>query len=108
MPYMRRETGARLVRLMIFGMICLILVVAYVFWQSYDGRSQLINGQRAACERGKLDRIANARGWRIAESARRAEGQFEVANNYREIAESLEERSRIKCKVVFPDARFFP
>ncbi len=93
---------------MIFGMICLLLVVAYVFWQSYQGRFDIVDSQRRGCERGKLDRTANAHGWRIAEAARRAEGQYKVANNYRAIAASLEARSRINCTVVFPKPGFLP
>lgn len=108
MPYMPRETGQKLVQLMIFGMICLLVVVGYVFWQSYAGRSDLVESQRSGCARGKLDRVVNARGWRIAEAARRAEGQIKVANQYKGIAQSLEERGHIDCTVVFPNARFFP
>lgn len=93
---------------MIFGMICLLVVVGYVFWQSYAGRSDLVDSQRAGCARGKLDRIVNARGWRIAEDARRGEGNFKIANSYQKIAESLEERAHIDCEEVFPKARFFP
>jgi hypothetical protein len=93
---------------MIFGMICLLVVVVYVFWQSYAGRVDLISSQRAGCERGKLDRTVNAQGWRIAEAARRAEGQVVVANKYKHIAQSLEERSRINCTKVYPNPGFFP
>lgn len=108
MPYMSKEVGKKLTRLMIFGMVCLLVVVGYVFWQSYEARHTTVQSQRAGCERSKLDRIANAHGWRIAEDARRAEGNYQVANDYRDIAESLEERSRINCKKVYPDASFFP
>lgn len=108
MPYMSKEVGRKLTRLMIFGMICLLMVVGYVFWQSYKARFEIVDAQRQACERGKLDRVVNARGWRIAEDARRADGQFKVANKYKEIAISLEDRASIDCQVVFPDPSFFP
>ena len=86
----------------------LMLFVGYVLLQSYEGRVALVNSQRAGCERGKEDRKVNAQGWRIAEEARRAEGQEVVALAYDKIATSLEERAAINCTEAFPKASFIP
>lgn len=105
---MSEELGRKVVRLMIVGMVCLLLVVAYVFYQSYQGHLDLVDAQRNACERGKKDRKANAEGWRAAEAAREAEGQPQVAAKYRRIAAGLERRGRINCSIAFPKESFFP
>lgn len=131
--YLSPQTGARVVRLMIIGMLLFLVLVVYVFWTGYEGRKDLVAGQRAGCERGKLDRGDNAKGWRTAEAARLASVAEDMhisvdaaksvitqpplagdlpdliaARNYNEIATSLEDRSRIECSEVFPDANFFP
>jgi len=72
------------------------------------GRSDLRNSQVAGCERGKLDRKANSEGWRIAEAARRADGQFAVAAKYERIADGLEERARIDCEERYPPPSLIP
>lgn len=87
-----------------------IALFAYTAWQSYDGRVRLREGQLAGCERGKLDRAANAAGWRTAERARRATGtptDLAAADRYSAIAAGLEQRSRIDCARVFPDPGSF-
>lgn len=98
----------KVVRLVIFIGLMLVLFVGYVFYQSYEGRVNLVDSQRAACERSKKDRSANAQGWRIAEEARRNEGQEVVALAYSKIAAGLEERSQIVCDEAFPKASFIP
>lgn len=103
-----RRVGYHLAMLVLVGMIVQLLVIGYVFYQSYAGRVEVVQAQRLGCERGKLDRNDNAEGWRIAEAARRAQGEFEVARHYAHIAEGLEARSRINCHVVYPDAGVFP
>lgn len=88
--------------------LALVIILGAVWSSSYAGRQALIKSQRAACERGKLDRAANAEGWRTAERARRATGTHAdliVAELYDRIATGLEARARIDCKEVFPDAR---
>src|SRR4051794_7639258 len=67
---MTRETGSRLAKLVIAGMLCFIALLGYVLWQSYEGRVDLVTASRTACERGKLDRGDNATGWRTAQTAR--------------------------------------
>lgn len=125
--------GAKVVRLMIYGMIAFLLLVGYVFFQSYQGRSDLVQSQRNGCERGKLDRAANAEGWRTAETARvsaAAESMhisieavrklirqtpqpdevydLVAARKYDKIAHGLEVRSKINCARAFPKAGLFP
>jgi hypothetical protein len=94
--------------LIVIGMVVQLGVIAFVVYSSYQGRVDLVQSQRAGCERGKLDRGANAQGWRIAEAARRRDGEFDVANRYHKIADGLEARSQIVCRKVFPDAGVFP
>jgi hypothetical protein len=125
--------GSKIMHLLIFGMVCFLLLMAYVIWQSYEGRVDLVNAQRAACARGKLDRRDNAKGWRTAEKARLAtlaEAQnvsyntvkdlvvldpkpddppdLVAARRYDHISASLESRSRITCTEAFPDASLIP
>ena len=106
-PLTKRE-GYNLTMLVVTGLIVQILVIGYVFYQSYQGRVEIVHAQRAGCERSKLDRNANAGGWRIAEAARRAEGQTDVANHYAAIAAGLEARSRIDCIKAFPNPGALP
>jgi len=106
--YISAETGQKLTRMVFICFGVMILLWAYVLWQSYEGRVDLVGNSRTACERNKLDRQANASGWRIAEGARRADGQIEVANEYAKIATGLEERSKIDCTKAFPKASLIP
>lgn len=108
MPYMTRETGRRVVQLVLAGMVCMLFVVGYVFWTTYSGRVALVTGQRAGCERAKLDRNSNGEGWRIASEARRRDGQYVVAQKYADIALGLENRGAISCENAFPKARLIP
>lgn len=108
MAYMTRETGRRVVQLVIAGMVCMLFVVGYVFWSAYSGRVQTVKGQRAGCERAKLDRNSNGEGWRIASEARRRDGQYVVAQKYADIALGLENRGAIACANAFPKARLIP
>lgn len=108
MPRMPHDIGRSLAKLILIGMTVQLLVIGYVFYQSYSGRVDVVESQRKGCKRGKLDRGDNAAGWRIAENARRADGQIEVANKYKKIASGLEKRSRIHCDDVYPKASFLP
>jgi hypothetical protein len=130
---MSKDQGRGVVKLMIFGMGCFLALIVYVFAQAYQGRAALVNSQRAGCERSKLDRGANAEGWRAAEQARlmglanQMRISYEAAQKvvkqpstsdespdlvaarkYDAIASGLEERSKIDCAVAFPSAKFFP
>jgi hypothetical protein len=105
---MSHDLEAKIVRFGICVLVMFLLVIGYVFYQSYQGRADLVQSQRFGCERGKKDRNANARGWRIAEKARVAEGELDVAEQYRKIAAGLERRGRIDCVKAFPKAGLLP
>lgn len=105
---MSEENAYRLGKLVVLGMIIQLLVISYVFYVDYRGRSKTVNNQRAACERGKLDRASNAEGWRIAEAARRESGDLVVAVRYSQLARDLEERAQINCEEAFPRASLIP
>lgn len=131
-PITNKQAGS-IVKLIIAGMLMQLVLVGYVFGQAYDNRVEVVDNQRAACERGKLDRGANAQGWRTAQVARTKTLAKEMdisfaevsqlllqdpkagdspdltaARKYNAIAEGLETRARIDCTVAFPDARLFP
>lgn len=97
-----------LVRVILLGMMVQLLVIGYVFYQSYKGRQDVVIAQRSGCERAKLDRRANSGGWRIAENARRHSGNIVVADKYESIAEGQEKRSLINCTKAFPNASLLP
>lgn len=100
-PLTRRQGGA-LTKLIMIGMFVQLAVIIYVGVAAHEARTALTQAQRRGCERAKLDRESNAKGWRIAEAARRSDGQFDVAQKYSKIAEGLEERSKINCRKAFP------
>lgn len=88
-----------------------VLLLGYVTWLSYEGHVSLVDSQRAACGRGKLDRRANAEGWRAAEAARRATGthtDLVAAGKYARIAGGLERRAGVDCVVAFPSPSLLP
>lgn len=90
-------------RRQLFRIAAVVAMVASVWVTSFQGRHNLVVSQREGCKRGKLDRTANARGWREAEHARRAAGENDVADEYARIATGLERRARINCEEQFPD-----
>jgi hypothetical protein len=96
------EARRWITRLAILNVLVYVLLFGLVLWSSYSARSNLVDSQRQGCERGKLDRAASARGWRIAQDARIADGNFGVAKAYAAIASELERRSRIDCSAVYP------
>lgn len=100
--YRRRARRAELLR--VAG---LALFVLFVWLTGYFGRVDIVDFQRRGCERGKLDRQANALGWRTAEAARRADGQLVIADRYARIASGLERRSRVNCRDAYPDPGAF-
>lgn len=132
MNHIPHATARSLVRLIIGAFLVNLMVLGYVFYQSYQGREDLVQNNRAACERGKLDRFANAVGWRTAETARlntladtlhisyaeaKALEEHELtpddppdlvaARKYNSIAFGLEKRSKIDCTKAFPKAGLF-
>lgn len=127
------RNSRRLVQLILIGFLLQLMVICYIFYQSYQGRVDIVHSQRAGCERGKLDRNANARSWRKAERARlntvaedlhisyaKAEKlittkpsvsdsfDLQAAREYDKTATGQEQRSRISCTKAFPKAGFLP
>ena len=102
------SAAEKVVKLLLLVLVVLLCTIAYTFFAAYEGRKDLVKSQRAGCERAKLDRAANASGWRNAEAARRRDNDVDVANQYAEIADGLEERSKIDCATAFPKASFIP
>jgi hypothetical protein len=105
---MSTDNAFRLGKLIVIGMGIQLVVIAYVFYQSYQGRSDVVDAQRNGCERSKLDRASNAKGWRTAQARSKSQGQPQFAELYQNIAQGLEQRSRINCVVEFPKAGFLP
>jgi hypothetical protein len=128
-----RRQGGLLVKVILVGMVVQLGVLGYVFYQSYQGRESVVNASRKGCERSKLDREDNAKGWRTAEVARMhgaaralhiplAEVKQRIkkrpkpddpvdlvaAWKYDRIAKGLETRSRVSCPKAFPKAGLFP
>lgn len=120
MPYMSPETGARVVKLVIGCLIVQLLLLGYVFYQSYEGRVDLVGAQRAACERGKLDRTDNADFQRahttyiihvtdaqsVEEDVKKAARQ--AVKTFKRTSEDLSKRAKIHCAEVFPKASIAP
>lgn len=104
---MSEKTAHNLAKLSVIGLVIQLSVIVYVCYSNYQGRVTTVENQRGGCSRSKQDRSANASGWRIAEEARRADGQLEVAKKYAKIARGLERRARINCAAAFPKARLF-
>lgn len=114
--------------LLFIGVVIAVVLAGASNWL---GQDRLAQSQREGCERGKLDRKENARGWRTAQAAREATLAKDLriapiqvdalvllepapddppdliaARNYNEIAAGLEARSRIDCVARFPGYRF--
>lgn len=79
---------------MILGMVSFLLLLGYVFFQSYQGRSDLVDSQRAACEAAKKDRMRLSDGWQ-------KQGDYPLAAYF-------ERRSRVNCAEIFPKAGLLP
>lgn len=132
-PHIPNDTARSLAKLVLACLVLELIGLGYVFYQSYQGRSELVSDNRAACERGKKDRKANAEGWRTAETARlstvaeqldisfaqaKALEKHELtpddppdlvaARKYDKIARGLEKRSKIDCADAFPKAGLLP
>jgi hypothetical protein len=88
-------------RVVVGVMLSCAALVAALWMIQRDGQLALRDSSRAGCERAKLDRYANARGWRNAEAARREDREFQVAAIYAGIARELEMRSRVDCDAAF-------
>jgi hypothetical protein len=81
------------------GVLVLFLAIVAVFVVL---QRDIVGAQRKACERGKLDRAANATAWYEAARIRRADGDLEVARVYQRVADGLHRRSLLDCGRAFP------
>lgn len=114
------DTAARVVKLLICGMLAMLVVVAYVFYTDFEGRKNTVTAQRAGCERSKLDRTANAAFQRahteyittvtgaksVKEDVKKAARK--AVKTFQRTSKDLSKRAKIKCRKAFPKASFFP
>jgi hypothetical protein len=120
MPYLSKDEGSKIVKLILAGMLSFLLLVVYVAYSSYQGRVDTVTAQRAGCERGKLDRQANADFQRahkkyidkvvlaksVEEDVKRA--AREAVLTYNRTSAELTERAQIDCAEAFPKASLIP
>jgi hypothetical protein len=90
------------------NLLGVVVLIVAVWLTGYQGRHALVDSQRNGCERGRLDRAANARAWREAEKARRADRDYGTARVYAQVATGLETRARIDCSDAFPSPSLLP
>lgn len=88
--------------------LCGLLLVAWIGGQSFQGRVQLRSASVNGCQRSALDRAGNARAWRAAERARRADHDWGTAALYGQVAGDLEQRARIDCHAAYPHPNLSP
>src|SRR4051812_48597046 len=117
---MSKESGYALGRLIIIGMVVQLVVISYVFYQSYQGRADVVDNQRAGCERGKLDRQDNADFQRahaeyirkvvLAESVKQdvKDAAYTALNTFARTSASLTKRAKINCEDVYPKVSLIP
>lgn len=105
---MNEQNAFRLGALILLGMAVQLIVIGYVFYTDYRARTLLADSARFGCERDRVSRTANAQGWRIAQDARAAEGEYGVAARYALIATRLETAADIDCNKEHPKVGFIP
>lgn len=120
MQRLSHEAATGLAKLVVVGMLVMLGVTAYVFYTDYAGRVNSVTAQRAACERGKLDRNSNAAFQRahteyittvtgaksVKEDVKKAARK--AVKTFRKTSQELSERAKIKCAQAIPKASFFP
>lgn len=118
-PQQQIDRAVKAVRWLVVLMALLILGL---LWTSYDGRREIVDGQRLGCERGKLDRTAIAAAFRgqsdylnlVLDAASVQEDVKSAARINQAIqnasASSLESRTgdNLDCAEVFPAASLIP
>ena len=114
------KAASGLVKLIILALFLLLGVTAYVFYTDFEGRKDTVTAQRAGCERGKLDRSANAAFQRahteyittvtgaksVKEDVKKAARKAVIT--FRRTSQDLSRRAKIKCAKAFPEAKLFP
>lgn len=104
----------KLVIFLLIGFLVQLGLLGYVYSTSQDGKQNLVNSQRAGCERGKKDRIANAAFQRAhatyiktVTSAESVKEDVKAAarkalKTFKRTSAELTERAKIDCKEAFP------
>jgi hypothetical protein len=87
--------------------IAMIVVLAAFYAQSYAGRVQLANAQRAGCERQKQRDYNAAIAWSVAAATRRLEGDTGTAAAYDEAATTFWRYAVTNCARAYPAASPF-
>lgn len=104
------------------ALIGLVVLLIGVWWTGYDGRLILVDTQRTGCERGKLDRTANAEALRgqsdyleLVLAATSVQADVKAAATINQAiqnasASSLESRTgkNLDCADVFPAPPLLP
>lgn len=113
-----RHMGVGLVKVILTVLAVQMLVVGYVFYQSYQGRTDVVFAQRAGCERSKLDRQGSAVLssnilTAFEETDKKFPGPNSPSRNQAEAAiqkalHGFLERSKIECDRAFPNPGLFP
>ncbi len=115
-----RKAAKTFLRLMVFQTLAIIAVIGFVMWSGYEGRKALRDSTLAGCERGKLDRGANADGWTAhntyigkvtsADSVKEdvKSAAREAQSTYERISLELRRRAEIVCEDAFPPVSFWP
>ena len=117
---MSNQTAYNLAKLALVVLGIQLCVIGYVFYQSYQGRVDIVRTQRLGCERGKKDRGDNA-------DFQHAQKQYiekvvlaasvkedvktaarEAVKTFERTSGSLSERALIDCQKAFPDAKWIP
>lgn len=122
MPHtpLTRQQGGLLVKMIIIGMIVQLTVVGFVAYSTFDDRSDLVNAQRAGCERSKLDRKDNADfqvahkryidkvvlAQSVKEDVKQA--ARDAVRTYNRTSADLAARAKLKCAVLFPKGGVIP
>lgn len=97
-----------------------VVLIVYVTWVAYDGRREIVNAAREACENSKLDRIDNAASWTahrdyitsvtaarsVKEDVKRAARKANLT--YTLTSAGLRVRANIDCHDTIPDASLRP
>lgn len=117
---MTKQTGQRVVQVVVIGMLVQLAVIGYVFYSAYARRVDATKNNRAACERNKLDRtdvadfqkaqtvyITSVTGAAsVKEDVKRAARKAILT--FDRTSQGLTERSKIDCTKAFPDPTLFP
>ncbi len=115
----KRDALKNLVKYMLALQIFLAL---FITWQSYEGRTKLVDSQRSGCERGKVDRTMISAAFEAqsdylnlvldAESVKKDVKDAALVNQSQQNKSATDLKSRtglnLDCTKAFPDASLLP